>query len=448
VKLFISYARKDGSELAFRLERDLRARGFDVWRDVSRLDAGRVWSIAIEHALSDCDCVLALISPASHTSGICRGEQLIAADRGKLIIPILVTTTLSKPIHLYATQHIDFSDPDTYNAQFELLVNALALRRTPSAHYAASQRAFSRHVPPLPRNYVARPEELNALRDAVLREDSAQQIAVTGIRGMGGIGKSVLAAALARDPVIQAAFPDGQAWVRLGPGLGDLATHMRSIAEQLGESTLGFDDTASSILRIRQILAEEAILLILDDVWAPEPVELLHADAPRSRLVFTTRLGSIAPRVGANEYELELLDAKRSLDLLQLWSKCDPVPPEALDLIHECGHLPLAIQHVGALLRGKPLNRWSDLLHDLRNESLQEFPPVFRAIRLSVEFLEPALQERYQELAVFSPEAGIPESILALFWGLEPRQVHRIVDTWVDLSLASRDPEGRLLLVW
>jgi hypothetical protein len=38
----------------------------------------------------------------------------------------------------------------------------------------------------------------------------------TGIHGMGGIGKSVLASELARDHEVRRAFPDGVFWVGIG----------------------------------------------------------------------------------------------------------------------------------------------------------------------------------------------------------------------------------------
>ena len=37
-----------------------------------------------------------------------------------------------------------------------------------------------------------------------------------GIQGMGGIGKSVLAAAIARDPEVRQAFPGGVYWLTIG----------------------------------------------------------------------------------------------------------------------------------------------------------------------------------------------------------------------------------------
>src|SRR6202035_5945097 len=60
-------------------------------------------------------------------------------------------------------------------------------------------------VPSLPSNLVERPEEIAALRQAVLTRDSGTLIGLTALKGMGGIGKTVLAQVLCGDPEIKQA---------------------------------------------------------------------------------------------------------------------------------------------------------------------------------------------------------------------------------------------------
>ena len=47
-RIFVSYARRDGAELALRLEKDLTAAGFGVWGDTARLHGGESWTVKIE----------------------------------------------------------------------------------------------------------------------------------------------------------------------------------------------------------------------------------------------------------------------------------------------------------------------------------------------------------------------------------------------------------------
>ena len=64
-RLFLSYGVRDASEIAERLRRDLAARGYQVWQDVSRLRAGRPWDEDVPEGLRTSQVVLALLSPHS-----------------------------------------------------------------------------------------------------------------------------------------------------------------------------------------------------------------------------------------------------------------------------------------------------------------------------------------------------------------------------------------------
>jgi hypothetical protein len=62
LRIFISYARKDGGVLAHRLQSDLTKEGFDAWLDTQRLRSGSVWSVEIEHEIDKRQVTLALLS--------------------------------------------------------------------------------------------------------------------------------------------------------------------------------------------------------------------------------------------------------------------------------------------------------------------------------------------------------------------------------------------------
>jgi TIR domain-containing protein len=76
LRVFISYAHKDGAKLAQRLQEDLVTQ-FDVWLDIQRLTAGDIWSREIEDAIDSATVVVALLSAGSYLSDICRAEQHI-----------------------------------------------------------------------------------------------------------------------------------------------------------------------------------------------------------------------------------------------------------------------------------------------------------------------------------------------------------------------------------
>src|SRR5260370_2996310 len=88
-RVFISYAHRDGAELACRLQADLTEKGFDAWLDEQRLAGGAVWTEHIESALDNAEFVLALLTPGSYASEICRAEQLRSLRKGKCVVPLL-----------------------------------------------------------------------------------------------------------------------------------------------------------------------------------------------------------------------------------------------------------------------------------------------------------------------------------------------------------------------
>jgi hypothetical protein len=75
-RVFVSYARKDGSAAAQQLCQELKSWGCDVWIDVERIRGGDLLIEQIENAVGSCDVLLALLTPESEESEICRCEQV------------------------------------------------------------------------------------------------------------------------------------------------------------------------------------------------------------------------------------------------------------------------------------------------------------------------------------------------------------------------------------
>ena len=123
-RLFISYARLDGSELAERLEADLQNSNQDPWRDRSEIQAGIDWARQIEGAIDRCDALIAVLTVGAYHSEICRGEHGRALRKGKRVIPLLAQTDADRPVYLEMKHYIDFTDPDQYDLRFtDLLTN-------------------------------------------------------------------------------------------------------------------------------------------------------------------------------------------------------------------------------------------------------------------------------------------------------------------------------------
>ena len=451
--VFISYARRDADQLALRLSRDLESHGYDCWLDTARIDGGASWTVEIEAAIDRCDVLLALLTPGSYDSDICRAEQLRALRRNKRVIPLLAAARSDRPLHLETANYRDFSAADRYEEALRQLVDDIA---SGHAGVVLKERFRTTYVtaPPLPGNYLARPEALEGLRNAVMKDGPGPSIALTALRGMGGIGKTVLAQALSQDEVIQEAFPDGVAWTTAGKEVSiSLTVRMQEVRRALGDTPARDETELECIHRYRTLLQDKAALVIVDDVWRTADVEPYLATSRRSRILFTTRDSRIAAAVYAAEHPADLLTAEQALALLARSAGCAPeaLPSESGELVRECGRLPLAVSMIGAMLRGKPRAYWSHVLATLRRADLDkiraQFPhyphtDLLRAIQVSVDALDGATRERYLALAVLLEDMPAAPAVQQTLWGVDQGDALETAEQFVSLSLAQRDDDS------
>ena len=110
-RIFVSYARKDGADAAQSLRSALEAADHTVWLDTERIKGGASWSKKIEAALNECDVLIAVLTPGSYVSEICRAEQIWALDEGKLVIPVLASAdTKIIPLFLKSLNYRKFPE--------------------------------------------------------------------------------------------------------------------------------------------------------------------------------------------------------------------------------------------------------------------------------------------------------------------------------------------------
>lgn len=286
--------------------------------------------------------------------------------------------------------------------------------------------------------YISRPQ-LEQKILATLANEAAHTLVLLG---MGGIGKSTLAAWLTH--VLAPDFPDGVVWVDQ-QGDGNLCQAQKWIAHSFG-ATLGSDSLAERAGELRSLLYGKRCLLILDDVWTSPELRHLLICSPPARIIITTRDEKVADLLNAPSVRVSQLTHDEGLNLLAAWAGQIIPADELLTLLD--GHA-LALSLSGAQLRaGVTLSELVTALKVKKNnlaaldmdEAQGRTESLSRCFDLSYERLSPELQSRFVQLncfyGTFQPEMA------ALLWGVDQETAHSSLRHFVRLTLLIKEASG------
>ena len=303
----------------------------------------------------------------------------------------------------------------------------------------------------LPENFVERTNTLNAVKAKLLSVENRTLV----VGAMGGLGKSVLAAALVNDLEVQAQFADGILWVTLGQS-PDLQTLLGDWIRELDKSREAFRaNTLESASRyLHNLLAERQMLLVVDDVWNAAHAEWFRVGGEGCRVLVTTREAQIE---GAEYYPLELMSEAEAISLVMKklgskWRSVQEVEVKAFAKL--LGYLPLALDLAtnqvrdglsweelrsefqaerrsvasGIGRRSRALNlldsseKWDDLDENAhRKYSLQA------CFNLSLKRLTPEQLQQFVWLGVLPEDVNFNSRMAEVLWDLKPLQAKRVL---------------------
>ena len=308
-------------------------------------------------------------------------------------------------------------------------------------------------APKLPPNFLERSKELDDLRQLVTKNEANQDVGLTAVHGMGGIGKSVLVSALCHDPDVQKAFPDGVIWVSVGRNPISLVDQMKTIGVALGDRPPYYTSPEASAGRLSEILATRAVLIVLDDVWKAQHVRKFQFDAPKCHIVFTTRSSTVAQSLDAASVKLGVLKPDDAIELLREISKSNA--PELAEIAKCLGHLPLALNLAGKRLLEEGmnaalwLNRYRERVSELRLDpnSTDPLENLEACFDLSTEQLAKEQRPLYYSLGIFPEDVWISQEIVFRFWrrlapDLEEHKCSDLIDALSSLALIDLDGES------
>ncbi|NEO07811.1 MAG: hypothetical protein F6K51_20555 [Moorea sp. SIO3I8] len=256
-------------------------------------------------------------------------------------------------------------------------------------------------------------------------------LVVSAIYGLGGIGKSTLAAALAHDPEVQRHFPDGVLWATLGQ-TPDLLPFLSTWIQALGDYDFKLTTSETASLHLRTLLHNKAILLVVDDVWNSDHVEPFRVGGSNCRVLVTTREAVVK---GAVRFDLDVMTKEQASKLLtHPWKGqlTNVQKHQAEALAKTVGYLPLALELAAAQVKDGV--SWSELLSDLQaeiarlevldllgadeihSEEKRKDYSLLASFNLSLRRLPSERREEFVWLGVLPEDVTITEKMAVTLW--------------------------------
>ena len=263
-------------------------------------------------------------------------------------------------------------------------------------------------IPPPPRDFIGRSGELDLLLDGFDKGAT-----ITGLRGMGGIGKSALAYVLADR--LRDRFLDGQLFLdMLGTSKSPLDS--KDAMAHVIRSYLGADASLPEKLNelsglYRTVLSGKKALILLDNAASREQVEPLLPPKGCALLVISRSKFTLP---GLKEKDLDVLPLDDAKNLLL--GICERIGDHAEELAKLCGCLPIALRNAASTLREKPNLSVANYIKRL-GDARERLELVEASFTPSYDLLTTDLQRLWSLLSVFPADFDLAGA--AAVWEME-----------------------------
>ncbi|MFI5534466.1 tetratricopeptide repeat protein, partial [Kitasatospora sp. NPDC051853] len=325
--------------------------------------------------------------------------------------------------------------------------------------------------PSLPAGFTGRDEDLegllNLLAPAMDAESGADvgdgtgAVVVASVLGMGGMGKTTLALALAHTALERGLFT-GVLFLDLYgydetpvDGTQALDTALRAL--DTDPERIPTETTQRAALYRAQLAARAAagqrVLVLADNASDSEQVELLLPAANGPHRMLVTSRDNLAPDLGARLVDLDVLSPEDAVALMDTALRTvrrgdDRVtadPMGSARVAELCGYLPLALRIAAAQLGRtlKPAQLAKDL-EDLgeRLEVLEDRKDAVRTVLAGSYRRLPVPQAELFRLLAVNPGPDISTETAAALTGIgKIRDVRKRLDLLADASLIRQDPD-------
>lgn len=283
-------------------------------------------------------------------------------------------------------------------------------------------------LPPPPSDFTGRVRELDELLSQIERGG----VTISGLQGLGGIGKTALALKLAQQ--LAPRYPDAQFYL----DLKGAARQPLSVTDALAHVVRAYHPMAKlpeSEPELKalylSVLHGRRALLLMDNAAGREQVESLVPPEGCVLLVTSRQHFTLPGLLALN------LDTLPPADARELLLKIAPrIGDYADEIANLCGYLPLALRLAASALAERVSLSPMDYVRRL-SDAKTRLSLVEASFNLSYELLPPELQSEWASLAVFSGTFSAED--VARVWNTDQDATQDILSDLVRYSMVEWD---------